>query len=247
MKDWNYENEQWASLPYHLKHLPLFTRHYDLTSVFFRILWAVFLKLIFTVYIRLKVKGDFHKVWRDNPRLIVISNHASHLDAVSIAAAIPFKYWTALYLSAAKDYWFRNPVFTFFSKHCLGAIPIDRKDKKGEAIKLCTTLLKTLPRIWMVLFPEGTRSKDGYIQQFKRGVSLFAERTDTPILFLYLEGNAKLMPKGRSIPLPGHLIIHIGPVHDPAPVDKLYAAYKSWVLSINPDAYGPKDSSIDTE
>ncbi len=237
MKDWNYENEQWASLPYHLKHLPLFTRHYDLTSVFFRILWALFLKFTFTVYIRLKVKGDFNKIWQENPRLIVISNHASHLDAVSIAAAIPFKYWTALYLSAAKDYWFRNPVFTFFSKHCLGAIPIDRKDKKGEAIKLCTTLLKTLPRIWMVLFPEGTRSKDGYIQQFKRGVSLFAERTDTPILFLYLEGNAKLMPKGRSVPLPGNLIIHIGPVHEPAPVDELYASYKKWVLSINPDAY----------
>lgn len=245
MKDWNYENEQWASLPYHLKHLPLFTRHYDLTSVFFRILWALFLKFTFTAYIRLKVKGDFHKVWRENPRLIVISNHASHLDAVSIAAAIPFKYWTTLYLSAAKDYWFRNPVFTFFSKHCLGAIPIDRKDKKGEAIKLCTTLLKTLPRIWMVLFPEGTRSKDGYIQQFKRGVSLFAERTDTPILFLYIEGNAKLMPKGRSIPLPGNLTIHIGPVHEPAPVDELYAAYKDWALSINPDAYAPEETSTE--
>lgn len=238
MKDWNYENEQWTSLPTHLKHLPLFTRHFDLMSWFFRNLWGAWLKgLAFKFYIRLKVKGDFGPLWRDHPRLLLISNHASHLDAVSIAAAVPFKYWTHLYISAAKDYWFRNPVFTFFSKHCLGAIPIDRKDRKGEAIKLCTSLLQTLDRCWMILFPEGTRSKDGYIQPFKRGVSLFAEKTETPILFLYIEGNDALWPKTQLIPSPGSLVIHVGPVHPPAPVEELYLAYKEWVLTINPGAY----------
>ena len=113
---WNYDNEQWTQLPAHLKHLPLFTRHLDLTSWFFRLLWALFLKFAFHFYIRLKVKGDLRKVLNENPRLLVISNHASHLDAVSIAAAVPFYYWTHLYISAAKDYWFANPVFTFFSK-----------------------------------------------------------------------------------------------------------------------------------
>lgn len=242
MKDWNYENDQWMRLPTHLKHLPLFTRHFDLVSYFFRVLWGLFLKgLAFRFYIRLQVKGDFKKLWKSNPRLLIISNHASHLDAVSIAAAIPFQYWTGLYISAAKDYWFANGLFTFFSKHCLGAIPIDRRDRSGEAVRLCTTLLTSLDRIWMILFPEGTRSKDGYIQPFKRGVSLFAERTETPILFLYLEGNNALMPKGRAIPLPGKLVVHVGPVFQPAPVEKIYDAYKSWVLSINPLAYKPED------
>ena len=175
---WNYENEQWLQLPGHLKHLPLFTRHFDLTSWFFRVLWAFFLKLTFTFYIRLKVKGNFKQLYKDHPRLLIISNHASHVDAVSIAAGIPFKYWLDLYISAAKDYWFSNSFFTFFSSHCLGAIPIDRKDKKGEAVKLCTSLLSKLDRIWMILFPEGTRSKDGLIHDFKRGVSLFAETTN---------------------------------------------------------------------
>jgi 1-acyl-sn-glycerol-3-phosphate acyltransferase len=237
MKDWNYENDQWLKLPGHIKHLPLFTRHFDLTSYFFRVLWALFLKFAFNFYIRLQVKGDFIELWRTQPRLIIISNHSSHLDAVSIAAAIPFKYWTHLYISAAKDYWFKNPVFTFFSKHCLGAIPIDRKDRTGEAIRLCTSLLNNLPRVWMIMFPEGTRSKDGFIQPFKRGVSLFAERTDTPILFLYIEGNTTLMPKGRMIPLPGKLIIHVGPVQPPAKVEQIDSAYREWVLTINPNAY----------
>lgn len=242
MKDWNYENEQWTQLPTHLKHLPLFTRHFDLTSWFFRALWGVYMKAIaFRFYIRLQVVGDFHKIYREHKRLILISNHGSHLDAVSIAAAVPFRYWKELYITAAKDYWFRNPLFTYFSKHCLGAIPIDRKDKKGEAIKLCTALLENLDRIWLIMFPEGTRSKDGYIHAFKRGVSVFAMRTETPILFLYLEGNSELWPKGRLIPFPGVLKVHIGPVHAPAPIDDIYEAYRDWVLTIDPNAYKPEE------
>ena len=248
MKDWNYENEQWTELPPYLKHLPLFTRHFDLTSWFFRAAWGLFLKgLAFRFYIRLKVVGDFHKVFRENKRLILISNHASHLDAVSITAAVPFRYWTILFISAAKDYWFRNELFTFFSKHCLGAIPIDRKYKKGEAIKLCTNLLENLDRIWLILFPEGTRSKDGYINSFKRGVSVFALKTETPILFLYLEGNNDLWPKGRLMPFPGVLRVHVGPIHPPAPIEEIYVAYRAWVTQINPTAYRAGDVPDDED
>lgn len=241
MKDWNYENDQWTKLPTHLKHLPLFTRQFDFTSWIFRVLWAVYLKgLAFRFYIRLKVIGDWKEIYKKHPRLLIISNHASHLDAVSIAAAIPFRYWLDLYITAAKDYWFSNSIFTFFSKHCLGAIPIDRKDKKKEAINLCLNLLKNLERIWLILFPEGTRSPDGYIQTFKRGVSLFAQKTKTPILFLYIEGNKDLWPKGKLIPHPGSLTIHIGPVQEPADIEEIDKNYRDWVLTINPDAY--KDS-----
>lgn len=239
MKDWNYENEQWTKLPGYLKHLPLFTRHIDFTSIVLRSLWGIFLKLAFRFYIFMIVKGDFKELYKTHKRLIVISNHASHLDAVSITAAIPFRYWLDLYITAAKDYWFKNPLFTFFSSHCLGAIPIDRKDKKGEAIKLCTTLLESLERIWLIMFPEGTRSPDGFVREFKRGVAVFSQRTNTPILFLYIEGNAKLFPKGRPIPLPGVLTVHIGPVIPPSDIEVINAKYREFALSVNPDAYAP--------
>jgi 1-acyl-sn-glycerol-3-phosphate acyltransferase len=251
MRDWNYENEQWVQLPGHLKHLPLFTRHFDFVSFLFRVAWGIFLKGVgFRFYIRLKVEGDFHRIYKEHPRLILISNHASHLDAVSIAAAVPFWYWKDLFITAAKDYWFRNPIFQFFSKHCLGAIPIDRQDKKSEAIKLCMTLLENLERIWLILFPEGGRSKDGTLQPFKRGVSLFSQRTNTPVLFLFLEGNKELWPKGRLLPLPGKLIVHVGPVHPPATVEDLYEDYKRWVKTFAPEAVieAPKaDLSPDVE
>jgi len=236
MKNWNYDNDQWRSLPTHLKHLPIFTRNFDLTSYIIGFLWALFLKFLFNTYVRLKIVGDFHEVYKKHPKLLVISNHSSHLDATSIAAGIPFRYWKDLYISAAKDYWFRNPLFTFFSKHCLGAIPIDRKNKPGDSIKLCINLLNNLDRIWLILFPEGTRSPDGYIKTFKKGVSVFAQATNTPVLFLYIEGNYELFPKGQMLPQPGSLKIHIGPVHQPADVDVIEKSYKDWLLTVDKEA-----------
>ncbi len=242
MKKWNYENDQYTKLPGHLKHLPLFTRHFDFTSWLFRCFWGFLMKMVaFKFYVKIKTHGDFKSVYKNNPRLIVISNHSSHIDTAVITAAIPFKFWLDLYIGAAKDYWFSNTLFTFFSKHCLGAIPIDRKEKSSESIKLILRLLRNLDRIWLILYPEGTRSQDGYIKKFKRGISIFSQKTDTPILFLYLKGAGDLMPKG-SFPRPGTLDLYVGPVQPPAPIDEIDANYKKWVMSINPTAYRNSES-----
>lgn len=236
MREWNYENDQWTKLPDYVKHLPLFTQHYDLTSQFFKLLWYIILKKWFyTMYIRLSVVGgNFDELYKNHKKLIIISNHASHLDATCIAASIPRRHWYNLYIAAAKDYFFSNPVFTFFSQHCLGAIPIDRKDKKGEAVQLILTLLKDLDRMWLIIFPEGTRSKDGKVQEFKRGISIFAEKTKTPILFIYIDGNLKLWPKGAFFAKPGKLTVHIGPVQPPTDINEVYKNYIAWVRTINP-------------
>lgn len=239
MKPWTYENNQWTKLPVYLRHLPLFTRNIDFTSKVIRFLWALYLRdFVFKYYIRLETRGaNIDELYRKYPKLILISNHASHIDATSIAAAIPKRYWKDLYISAAKDYFFSNPFFTFFSQHCLGAIPIDRHDRRGEAIKLILRLLSELDRIWLIFFPEGSRSPDGKIHAFKRGVSIFSERSGTPILFLYLDGNSRLWPKGARWARPGKLVIHVGPVLAPSPIEEVTAAYKKWVDSIATNAF----------
>lgn len=238
MKEWNFENEQWTQLPVHLRHLPMFTRHFDLASTFIRFAWFFFLKYIFfKFYIRLKVKGDFASVHKKHPRLIIISNHSSHLDAISISTAIPFRYWLNLYFAAAKDYFFSGFWMTFFSKHCIGAIPLDRQDKKKATIQLCVQLLSKLSNIWMVLFPEGTRSQSGSVRDFKRGVSLFSLRTNTPILFLFLENAHELWPKGAAFAKPGELIVHVGPVHPPSGIDEINRAFRQWGATIDPKKF----------
>jgi 1-acyl-sn-glycerol-3-phosphate acyltransferase len=240
LKNWTYENEQWTKLPVYLRHLPLFTRNIDWTSRVVRFLWALYLRdFVFKTYIQLRVRGtSFHELYQKHPKLIIISNHASHIDATSIAAAIPKRYWKDLYIAAAKDYFFSNPFFTFFSQHCLGAIPVDRGDRKGEAINLILRLLNELDRIWLIIFPEGTRSPDGKVHEFKRGVSIFSERSGTPILFLYIDGNSRLWPKGARWARPGKLVIHVGPVHPPGPIEEVYGEYKRWVSGINREAFG---------
>lgn len=245
MKEWNYENEQWTQLPIHLRHLPLFTRHLDFTSFLIRFAWALFMKLIFfRFYIRLKVEGDFREVFRKHPKLIIISNHASHLDAISIAAAIPFRFWLNLYVAAAKDYFFKGYWMTVFSKHCIGAIPLDRKENKRQAMSLIVNLLSSLSKIWLVMFPEGTRSPDGHVRAFKRGVSVFALRTNTPVLFLYLENAYNLWPKGNFFAKPGPLRVHVGPVHPPGGIDEINEAYEKWGRAIDPEAFALLSDAI---
>ncbi len=238
MKPWVYDNEQWTKLPVYLRHLPLFTRNVDLTSRIIRFLWALYLRdFVFKTYVRLETRGTkFEELRRTHPKLIIISNHASHIDATSIAAAIPKRFWSDLYIAAAKDYFFSNPFFTFFSQHCLGAIPVDRKDRKGQAIALILRLLTEMDRIWLIMFPEGTRSDDGKIHEFKRGVSIISEKSGVPILFLYLDGNSKLWPKGANWAKPGKLILHVGPVHPPGPIEEVYKSYTEWVKTINQNA-----------
>ena len=236
MKEWNYENEQWTKLPGHLKHLPLFTRNTDWVSIFIRFLWWFILKIFFKIYIRLEVVGDYRCLFKKHPKLILISNHSSHLDAITIASSIPLSYWSHLYLSAAKDYFFSNLFLTFFSKHCLGAIPIDRRKDPGGSIRLCLDLIRNLNNIWLVLFPEGTRSPSGKIYPFKRGAHIFSTETQTPVLFLYLQGNHTLWPKGRSFAKPGPIKLFVGPVHKPDPEKNMHSSYKKWVQSIDPKA-----------
>ncbi len=248
MRAWTYDNEQWTKLPGHIKHLPIFTQHYALSSRIIRFLWSLLLKnWFYTMYIRLEVKGgNFSDLYRDHKKLIIMSNHASHLDATAIAASIPRKHWMDLYMAAAKDYFFSNFLFTFFSQHCLGAIPIDRKDRKGESVQLILSLLNQLDRMWLIFFPEGTRSRDGKIQEFKRGISIFAEKTGTPILFLYIDGNRRLWPKGAIFAKPGKLILHIGPIQPPGSIDEVYQNYIAWVKTIDPSVL-PDDIGEDVE
>jgi 1-acyl-sn-glycerol-3-phosphate acyltransferase len=248
MRKWTYENEQWTKLPAHVKHLPLFTQHYDVTSRLVRFIWSLILKnWFYTFYIRLEIKGgDFQELYRKHKKLIIISNHASHLDATSIAASIPRGHWLDLYMAAAKDYFFSNWLFTFFSQHCLGAIPIERKDRKGEAVQLIIALLTQLDRMWLIIFPEGTRTKDGKIQEFKRGISIFAQKTNTPILFLYIDGNSRLWPKGAIFAKPGKLTIHIGPVQKPTSIDEIYKNYLTWVKTIDSSVL-PDDMTDENE
>jgi len=200
--------------------------------LFARGLWALFLRFAFKFYIRLRVKGKLKGFYKKYPKLIIISNHSSHLDGPAILTSIPFIHWMDLYILVARDYWFATKTLRFFSKYFLGAIPLDRERKKSHSIKKCINLLLNLKRIWIVMFPEGTRSTDNSLKPFKKGVGILSQKTSTPVLFLYLRKARSLWPKGRYLPLPGKMYLYVGPVQKPGDTEIIFKNYKEWVDSI---------------
>lgn len=115
--EFDLENQQWVRLPSQVRHLPLFTQHQDWLSLGIRALWAALLKgFFFRFFIRIHwvTPIDFEQLAKQQPRLLIISNHASHLDAVSIAASINWSLWPRLYIAAAADYFFSTPGMRFF-------------------------------------------------------------------------------------------------------------------------------------
>jgi len=206
-----------------------------------RALWAVFLRFVFKTYIRLTVRGHFKKLYRKYPKLIIISNHTSHLDGPVILSSIPFSYWMDLYILAAQDYWFKNWFLRIFSKHFMKAIPVERYKNRTESVKKCLTILNSMKRIWMIMFPEGSRSKDGSLGMFKKGVVLLSQKTNTPVLFLYIRGNRVLWPRENNFPRPGKIHLYVGPVHAPSDVDTMFNHYKEWTQGIDANLHKNKN------
>ncbi len=82
----------------------------------------------------------------------------------------------------------------------LGTIPINRDGADAAAMRAGIDELKA-GRVVLV-FPEGTRSEDGELKEFKRGVSIMIRKAAVPIVPMAIEGTFKAWPKGQLLPRP---------------------------------------------
>lgn len=153
-------------------------------------------RITFSLYNRLKVTGVEHIP--DFP-VIVASNHASNIDPPLIGGVFPRR---LRYL--AKESLFRNPAFGFVIA-ALGAIPVTREDRQraGVVLKLLLDQLKQGESV--LLFPEGSRSKDGTLQPLEGGAAFLSVKSGVPILPVYIRGSNEVCPPGASFPRPGKL------------------------------------------
>ena len=144
------------------------------------ILW-VFFKICF----RYKVRYSWN-VPKKGP-FIIASNHLSFLDP----AATGFITGRQVCFLARADL-FDNIFFNWWGKS-VGAIPISRSRFDLGAIK---GSLKRLNEGYIVaLFPEGTRSKDGSIQDPKGGVGFLAAKAGVPVVPILIKGSDRVLPK----------------------------------------------------
>ena len=164
-------------------------------------------------YFRLEVAG-LENLPAGGPMLFC-ANHASHLDAPAILAALPRELALRAATAAAKDVFGDHPWRNAVSRLTTGSVAIQREADFAKGLRVLEQVL--LDRRPLVLFPEGKRSSDGELLPFKPGAAMLAIRTETPIVPIRLEGVGKALPKGASVPTAADVTVRFGPPIDPRP------------------------------
>jgi 1-acyl-sn-glycerol-3-phosphate acyltransferase len=129
---------------------------------------------------------------------ILAANHQSHWDQVINAyLCVPRRF---TYLGQIDKYSGFEGFLRNFLYFVAGVIPVHRYDEesKRKAIKECVKRLKKGEIL--IMYPEGTRSKDGKIHKGKPGIAKIYLETGIPILPVAIKGNFEIMPVGKSFP-----------------------------------------------
>jgi 1-acyl-sn-glycerol-3-phosphate acyltransferase len=128
--------------------------------------------------------------------VVIASNHVSHLDTGVIADALPLHWRHRLAVGAAADYFFTSKVRGSIAALVLGAFPVERKRASATSARAAVRLVE---EGWnLILFPEGGRSPDGWLQEMKPGASFIAARTKRPLVPMWITGTEHLLPKGAK-------------------------------------------------
>jgi len=167
-------------------------------------LWYSFLRTIvrITAVLVFQVRHTGQKNIPSRGGVLVVPNHQSHLDPplVGMACRRHMNY-------LARETLFDFAPFGWLIKS-INAIPIDRE---GFGIAGIKESLRRLKRGEMVLiFPEGTRTPDGQVKQFRPGFTSLAVRSHAAILPVAIAGAFQCWPKSRTFPLPGKIRVHYG-------------------------------------
>lgn len=144
--------------------------------------------------VKLDVRG---REWIPAGRAAVfMANHQSNCDPPALVGLLP------PVLILVKEEFFRVPVLGRAMRR-RGFIPVDRKqrDKSIRALKSAAEALRTGHSF--LVFPEGTRSPDGRLLPFKKGVFIMALNASAPIVPVSVSGSSKIMHKGSASVTPG--------------------------------------------
>ncbi len=155
---------------------------------------------------RLKVDGEIDAIPREGA-LIIAANHASNLDAVVLGSWLMPKLGRRIHWLGKKEL-FDWPVVGWIAAHG-GVHPVDRGAADVEAFRLAKRILDDGQVLFV--FPEGTRSADGALQEARDGVAALALRTGAPILPVGIGGSNGVWPRGQKLPHPGgHVTVRVG-------------------------------------
>jgi 1-acyl-sn-glycerol-3-phosphate acyltransferase len=140
---------------------------------------------------------------------VLVANHASHLDAIALLCALPLRRVNSAYPLAARDYFSASRLRLVLTTLIANLMLIDRDAKALDELKRYQEMLK-LGETVLVMFPEGTRSQDGQVARFRRGIGSLLAGTVIPVVPCFLDGTMKALPKGEWIIRPAPIRLVIG-------------------------------------
>jgi len=139
--------------------------------------------------------------------LLVVSNHNSFLDIPAIAAALPRHGSFVARQSLARSR------FLGWVLRVTGAVLLKRGAADRAALREMGDHLEAEDAV--VIFPEGTRSQDGKLGEFRGGALFIAKRAGVPVLPVGIEGSFEAWPRHAKRPGRGRIRVHFGPPIDP--------------------------------
>ncbi len=205
--------KRWVYIPSPLlaksieERLTSFPREPDIAVYGLRFIGVLVERFVLGTYFRLRIIGR-EKIPSEGP-FVLVANHSSHLDAAVLSAVLRPSQWYHAYAVAAQDYFFRDFFWALMAVAFTNAMPFDRKGDPKKSLELCADVLQ-VSREAIILFPEGTRSPDGSLQQFKPGIGKLVAGTDTPVIPAYIHGAHEAWPKGHLMPRPRRVTLIMG-------------------------------------
>lgn len=157
---------------------------------------------------RLRVSGQ-ENLPASGP-FVMIGNHASHLDALTLTSLLHGAPGRRVYALAAADTFFTDVRGSMFAAYAINALPVARQGGGRAGMRLMRERLIDDGFVY-VIFPEGTRTRTGALAPFKSGIGMLVAGTHIPVVPCWIEGAFAAWPAASKLPRPSRVTVTIGP------------------------------------
>ena len=165
-------------------------------------LTKIFFAPILKFYLGLKIKG-VEKLSKE-PR-IIICNHESFIDAFAVQRLFKGDMLKNTYYFAIKKH-FDKVGLRFMANHG-NIILMDINENLKESLQISAEVLKEGKNL--VIFPEGARTRDGKLQDFKKFFGILSKELNIPVTVLGIDGAYESMPFGSIFPRPAKIKLEV--------------------------------------
>jgi 1-acyl-sn-glycerol-3-phosphate acyltransferase len=146
---------------------------------------------------------------------IIAANHNSHIDTLVLLCLFPTRLLARLKPVAAADHFLKDPVSSWFFRHVVGIIPLQRHVDRSALAAGADVLGEAKAALEagdiLIVFPEGTRGAPETLGTFKTGIARLAEACpDAPVIPVYLQGAGRALPRDEKVLLPVNVSVIVG-------------------------------------